>query len=304
VYAFIDIICCVLLVSGEIKNDDNKLKVFFTVYAFVALAAYLTGTICGNELEQIERPGFEIVEYSRFMATFEDPNYMGFFYTVAVFAVFTLKLFKPLYRILIIIALNIMMLTSLSITAIIVNAVLWLVYLVVSKKMTLKALIVIVVVVFLMIAAYNYGLGAGKDSFLGNLAYRIQEKIQELKRNNIGAATTGRSDLAAYHFEIYKSQPIFKMLFGGLSSNTYYIDPILGNAAHNEYVDLLLNIGLIGSLIMLGFFAYNLFVYYKEYLKGKNEKYLFLIMGKLIWVLYAFTLTMFLDYRFMFFFLI
>lgn len=304
IYVFIDVICCVLLVTGDIKKDEEKLKAFFTIYVFVALAAYLTGTISGNELEQVERPGFQIVEYSRFMATFEDPNYMGFFYTIAVFAVFTLKLFKPLWRVLIIIILNIMMLTSLSITAIIVNVVLWLIYLVVSKKMNIRALIGIILVVFLAIAAYNYGLGAGKDSFLGNLVYRIQDKLQELEKNNIGAVTTGRSDLTAHHFEVYKSQPFFKILFGGMMANVYYFDPVLTGAAHNEYVDMLLNIGLIGAIVMLGFLIYNLVGYYKKYKQKGEERYIFLFMIKTVWILYAFTLTIFLDYRFMFFFLI
>ena len=79
-------------------------------------------------------------EYTRFNATFEDPNYMGFFFTIAIFALVTLRLFDKKVRYVLIVVLYAMLITSLSVTAIVVNIAVWLFYLVIMKKLKIKNL--------------------------------------------------------------------------------------------------------------------------------------------------------------------
>mgnify|MGYP003289267784 CR=1 FL=1 len=300
VFAFVDIICCVLIIT-QLKSDE-KLKRFFTLFALVAFVAFLTGVIGGNTLEQIDMGGED--EVSRFMATFEDPNYMGFFYTIAVFSVVTLKLFTPKTRVLIVIALYAMMLTSLSITAIIINIITWLIYLVVTKRLGIKNFVLIIAVILLAYGLYSYGLENRDAPVIGDLVYRIDIKLGELQANNINAATTNRTDLSKEHFQYFLNSSLTKMLLGGTSVNAFYIHPDLRAAAHNEYIDLLINVGLIGTFFMLGYLFLNTIKYKSFYTRTKENRFLFLFIGKTIWILYAFTLTMFLDYRFTLFFLL
>ena len=104
--------------------------------------------------------------------------------------------------------------------------------------------------------------------------------------------------------EFFLDQPLMKQFIGGTSVNLYYLDPRLNTAAHNEYVDLLLNVGILGTLIMLLYFFTGMVKNNMRFLKTGNTRYLFLFTLKIIWCFYAFTLTMFLDYRFVLFFVI
>ncbi len=295
-YILLDIICCFILVA-ELEDNERLIKKIFEIYTLVCLSSYLTGIISGNKIEG------EYI-YTRFNATFEDPNYMGFFFTIAVFSVVTLKLFDKRIRYLLVIALYAMMMTSLSITAILVNLILWLIYFIVAKKIKMKFIIIGIGVVALLIGLYNFGLENPDTSVLGELSARIEEKLASLNEGDIGDVTTGRSDLAKEHLEYYFNSSIINIIFGGIPSNTRYLHPDFDLAAHNEYVDMLLNVGVVGSFIMFGYFFLKYFTHLRNYSVTKDTKSLFVIMVKSVWLCYAMTLTMFLDFRFAIFFLI
>ena len=295
-FILLDVITVFVLTLNLIDDDVGALKDFFRVYVVVALISFLSGALSKNAI------GNEY-NYYRFMATFEDPNYMGFFFTVAVFALVTLKLFDKRVRWMIIIALYTMILTTLSMTAIVVNIVLWMFYLVIMKKLTWKSVVLVVFIVLLAISLFNYGLSNPDTPVLGDAAARIDEKLDSLKSGDMGDVTTNRTDHVVENFGYYIDLPILNLLFGGIPVNTRYIHPDLKGAAHNEYVDMLLNIGFIGTVIMLAYFISNAVYYIKKYKEDKEDKYLFLIMGKMIWICYSLALTTFLDFRFMFFLL-
>lgn len=293
----LDVIVCFMLVSQIVELGEDTIKDIFKIYSFVCLLSFITGLITENKL------GDEY-NYTRYMATFEDPNYMGMFFTVAVFALVTLKLFDKRVRVLLVLALYACILSTLSITAIIVNAVLWVAYLTILKKIKIKAVIAIGVVFVVAFAIFRYGVDNPTTPVLGDLASRVNDKLISLEAGDMSGVTTGRSNLAAEHLEYYINLPFFNVLFGGISSNARYINPDLGYAAHNEYVDLLLNVGFIGTLIMLIYFIGRSSPHIRDYRSTKGEKSLFFIMTKCIWAMYALALTMFLDFRFMIFFLI
>ena len=295
-FTLIDIICCLIVVGGYLRAENN-LKKFFKVYVLVALLAFITGALIGNEQAHIVSGGRE--EFSRFMATFEDPNYMGFFYTIAIFSLITLKLFKPTVRFVLIVVLYGMLLTSASITAILANMFLWLLYLVVTHKINGKTALACIMVAFVLFGLYQYGLDNPGSKVFGTVSFRIQEKLAEFGRGNTSAVTTGRTDLSEEHLELFESQSIWKQLVGGTEVNTYYISPNVHGMAHNEYVDMLLNVGIIGTAILIGFAIASAFKYYKSYKEYKNDIFLFKAMCKGIWLFYVASLTIFLDHRFL-----
>ena len=303
IFSFVDIICCMFLIVAFITQDEKKLKSFFRVYVLVAVLAFVTGLIGGNTMVYEEIVG-ESAEITRYMATFEDPNYMGYFYTSAIFALVVLKLFHPKLRFLLVIALYLMILSTVSMTAIVVNVALWLFYLFLMKKMNIRAFAVSLIVVALFVGFYRYGLTNPDAAIWGSMSMRIEEKLLELNRGDIGAVTTGRTDLSAEHLAYFTESSFLKKLFGGTAINTSFVDPALSGAAHNEYIDWLLNIGLLGTLIMAGFLIYSFFGYWKKAVKEKNDVYAFLAMIKANWMFYAATLTIFLDFRFMLLFFI
>ena len=302
IFAVVDLLCILLLINHYLDNNSN-LKRFFTVYAYTALVAYVTGRKVPRTASTDVMMGKKVVELVRNCATFEDPNYAGCFYTIAVFALVTLKIFKPAVRTVIVIALYAIMLSTMSVTAILANAVLWFLYLLITKKMNAKTGIVIVLVVAVLLGLYNYGLQNPKDPVLGMFSYRISEKITALDAGNYNDVTTNRTNLSERHMEYFKGQSPFRMLVGFNAASLLKTDlDGFRVAAHNEYVDLLLNVGMIGAIIWIGIILRQVFTAFSKYTATKNELFVFFVIVKCTWLIYAATLTMFGDYRFSFLF--
>ncbi len=295
-FLLFDVVCCLTIVT-DISDDSDAFNLFFKTYSIVCLCSYLTGILIGNTI------GGEY-NYSRFNATFEDPNYMGFFFTIAIFSILCLKLFDKRLRYIIIIVLYAMMMSSLSITAIVVNIILWLFYLFMMKKLKPAGLIIIIAVFVLLSALYSYGVENPDIPVLGDLSARIDEKVQSFISGDIDEVTTGRTSLTKENLEYYLSLPMFNVFFGGIPVNPRNIHPDIKAVSHNEYVDLLLNVGIIGAIVMLGFFLFSYWSSIKRYRLANKEHDLCIVMLKTTWLLYAFALTMFLDFRFMLLFLI
>lgn len=293
IFALLDVICVVCF-AGELM-DKEKIKKFFTVYTLICFIACFTGIVMGNSANY----DFVDIEVNRFMATFQDPNYMGMFYTIAIFAIVTLKLFSPKIRVIVVVLLYAIVLASLSVTAILLNSILWLIYLFISKKINIKSLMAIVLIAFILVGLYNYGLNNPDAPVVGALSFRLEKKISQLESGDFGDATTARSDFSEQHLEYFSEQPFWKQLIGGTPVNATYISPELVNAAHNEYIDMLLNVGIIGAVILLGYMALKLWEYIKKYNETNDEHYLCLVMYKFVWCAYATALTLFLDHRFM-----
>lgn len=136
---------------------------------------------------------------------------------------------------------------------------------------------------------------------IGDLSYRIEDKIKALKIHDYATVTTDRSQLSYLHLNYFVEQGVFKQIFGGNLANTYVVK--FGNIrvqAHNDYIDSLLNIGICGTVIMFGGVIRRLWYAAKKYICENSKEYLFVFLCKSIWLYYLATLTTFLDFRFMF----
>ena len=296
--AIIEVIC-VIIISNELSNRDGGMVEFFKVYALLSVLSFFSGIVLGNTI------GDEY-NYVRFMGTFEDPNYMGFFFTVGIFATITLKLFgSSILRYGIVAVLYVGIAMTLSITAILINVMLWIVYLIFINKRKMSGVVVALVVVLLVGMVLSYVTSSGDSpTFIGDLMTRINEKIAEFSKGDISSATTGRTNFAKNNLGFFFSLPVFNILFGGTSINTKHIVSEIKGVSHNEYIDLMINVGIVGAIIMFAFFISTFVSYVKEYKKTEDRKYLTLIVGKLVWLFYGIALTMFLDYRFMLWFFV
>lgn len=303
IFALFDVLCLLLFVNNYLY-DFKKIKEFFLQFVLVSIVAVFTGLITNNFLDTQMVEIRETITYLRFMSTFDDPNYMGFFYTIAVFAVVCLKLFKGVTKYIILVFLYAAIITSLSVTAIIGNLVFWVLYLLLKSKLKLKTTIgILSIIIFCFIIIF---LGVNFDvPFLSQLLTRIKYKLLNLNAGDIDGFTTYRTSLSELHFNYFLNQNLFKQLFGGNLVNALIIDlPLLQNsAAHNEYIDLLLNVGIIGTICLVTFQFTKLFHHFKKYRETKDDGQLFLVIVKCIWLFYAASLTLFLDVRFIIFFL-
>lgn len=303
-FVILDVLCIVLLVNCFLNNVE-ALKSFFRVYVFTALCSFVTGAVVSTARVIDQVLGGEVVEVVRNYGTFEDPNYMGLFFSVAVFAMMSLSLFRPWVRAILAVTLTIMIFTTLSVTALVLNAVFWLVYLFIYRKINIVTLCCIAIVLFALLGLYSYGLENPDTPVIGVFSLRIHEKLNELSYGNINDVTTGRTDLTLYHWEYFSNQSFGKMLFGMNAASTLKtdLDGFTG-VGHNEYVDLLLNVGLFGAILFLGVFLKRAVKMFWRVRKDRDAYSGCIFMLKVIWLGYAFTLTMFGDYRFMMLFFI
>lgn len=300
VFIIISIIS-VMIIAEKVLSDEEKAKKFFSLYVIAAFCSYFTGIVLGNTMSYNERLTSGISLLNRFMATFEDPNYMGFFFTLGVFATVVLELFSRKIRVCVVVILSIMIMTTLSMTAIIGNILIWFIYLVLKKKINIKTGCLIVAIVIMIVVAYNYRLYVSDVPVLGTLFARIEDKLVAFKQGNMDSVTTGRAKHVEDHLNYFWNQSIAKMLFGGNLANPYVVDlkGLEHSVAHNEYVDLLLNVGGIGTFFMIGYLILTILKHVKNYINSHEALDLCKLIMKLIWLYYAYTLTVFLDFRFM-----
>lgn len=298
-FAIVDLFCILVLINTYLK-DTSSVKKFFKIYVLISLVAYVTGMNSENVLESSIQINGKWVDISRNLATFEDPNYMGFFYTVGIFAMTSLRLFNPKVRVGLIAVLYYMILSSISFTALVVNALLWILYFVLAKKLTLKVFLGFIGVALVLYGLYLYGMNNPDSKVFGAFFYRISEKTNSFVSDDLSDVTSGRLGLAAEHMNFFLNQPIYRMLVGLNAASTLKTDLNgSGVAGHNEYVDMLLNIGIIGTVIMMSFIISRCVNVYRRYASYRDEKDACILLCKFAWLAYATTLTVFGDFRFM-----
>ena len=304
-FSFIDIICAIFLVYDYLDNEV-ELNKFFKSYVIVAFLAFLTGVISRNEMTVMQDYGGKLLTISRFTATFEDPNYMGFFYTTAIFAIVALEMYRPIIRAVIVVILYGMILTSMSMTAIIGNVLLWTLFLFIRGNIRPKTVIIVALALFAVIGLYNYGLAHPNVKLIGDMSLRIQDKMKSLFLKDFDSFSTGRTSLSEVHLSIFNDSSLLRQMFGGRAVNSYYIDVGQGAnfSAHNEYIDMLLNVGIIGWIVMYGSVTMSALRKVILFKKQKNSSFLCGTMMNLAWLYYVATLTVFLDFRYMFAFFV
>lgn len=284
----------------------TRLIEFFKFYSVAAISSIIYGFLgLGSQMETVVLVDGAFVHVTRFLATYEDPNYIGFFFNIAIFSIVSTEIFNSKrIRWCILLILYISLLATLSITAILCNILGLLIYMVLKKDRYLKHMILIICIFLFMISIYH--LGNTKDVYiLTDVSYRIQSKISELSDNNLSEFTSNRTNLWTSHANIFWNQRVGKMLFGGNYITSYGFDKsIFGGLSHQEFIDMSLNFGILGTLILMLFYIFSFAKSLRMYIIDKSEEYLLIAMIKYVWFFYAFGLSMFPSWRFYLFFFI
>ena len=268
--------------------------VFTTVFGFLRMALQWKTAV------YIEG---EWVYVTRFIATYNDPNYLGFFFNVAIFAAIVLKIFRSFaVKFCVVCLLYTALIATLSITALICNALGVFLYFVLAKKINVKTIAAIAVGIPILILGYHYAL-ANPVAGVTDAAYKIESKLDDFRAKDMNSFTTERWSIWEDHFDVYRQQSNTGLLFGGNVINAYVRDKDkFRKVSHQDFLDMLLNLGLAGTFVMVAFYFLNVKNKFLRFLEFRSEEDIMSLLIKYIWLFYAFSLTMFPAWMFYLFF--
>lgn len=293
----------VLFATTELKQSEYLFQGFWKMFVIAAISSAIVGLVGNNTIEASFSSGTGYYFFDRIIGTFDDPNYAGFYYNLAICVCFTMDVFKNrVLKYFVIALLYVMLIVSVSVTALFANIILILCVLLFKNRISLKTFLWIAALFSSLLILYYCALTHDDWGYLYDFAVRLEQKIELFSTNDLSGVTSGRTSIAQSNFMYYWNQDnIFKYLFGLNGITTRYIDTTkFVFASHNEYIDLLLNVGIIGLLLYMG----NIFV--NAFTKS-NRNYLFtayetfIKSARLLYIVYAFTITLFLEPRFMVF---
>lgn len=305
VFIIFDMVFLILYVKICLSNKE-KFSSFFKFYIIAALVATAFGALrMTGQLNTAVYVDGKWVYITRFIATYNDPNYLGFFFNIAIFAAISLKIFKSKkVQNLFLIILYFALIATLSTTAILCNVLGIFIYLILSKKINLKTATVVMLIILIITLAYNTALSRPVP-LLSDAAMKMKSKVSELEDQNLSSFTSQRTDIWEKHLKVFWNQSNLKILLGGNVITSYVYDTTkFKTVSHQEIIDMLLNFGLLGTLAMLlSYFANALKILF-NLVQNRNEQDVMRLMIKYVWIFYAFGLTMFPGWMFYLFFFI
>ena len=287
-------LCFLLCFALEYRRGEEGEKRFSLFCIFFVFGALLSCAV-----------GLTLSSDGRYLATLNDPNYLGFYLNIAILTVFLHPFFGKLWLKLPILALLYSaLIASESITGVICNGIAVLFCIAVSifsGRFKLKYLVIplvcgVVAVQFVYISqVHEWGM-------ITEVSARVIEKLDALFLGDISGFTTSRSALWRINLEKFIGFDGLSGLFGGTLVSAVGRDTALfPQTSHQELLDALISCGAVGILIYLSSFAFATVedaVNLRKTEKGGRGAAWVRIGIKLIWLFYAFGLTMFLNGRF------
>ena len=299
-----DILFIIIYISNFLTKKSNIIK-FFRFYVFAAVASSVYGLFRSSlQLKSTILLDGNWIIINRFLATFNDPNYLGFFFNIAIFSILSIKIFtNKMVKLCLIIILYSSLLATLSTTGLLCNVV-GLLVLSTLKKKGGKYLLVIIFMISFAVYIYNFGLQK-QIPIITDFSLKIQSRIMDLSNNNFNGFTSNRSALWREHLGYFWNQPIYNIFFGGNLINSRLLDKSKFIAlSHQDFIDMLLCVGILGTFILISFYIKDSVNKLLSYYKHNAEEDLLMVMIKYVWLFYAFGFTMFPSWVFYLFFLI
>lgn len=282
---------CFALEYRRGEGGEKRFSLFCIFFVFGALLSCAAGLTLSAD--------------GRYLATLNDPNYLGFYLNIAILTAFLHPFFGRLWLKLPILAvLYAALIASESITGVICNGITVLFCIAVSVfsgGFKLKYLIIplvcgVVAVQFVYVSqVHEWGM-------ITDVSARVIEKLDALFLGDISGFTTSRSALWRINLEKLIGLDGLSGLFGGTLVSAVGRDAAMfPQTSHQELLDVLISCGAVGILIYLSSFV---FVTVEDTVKLRKteadvRRDAWIRIGiKLIWLFYAFGLTMFLNGRF------
>lgn len=300
----------VLLLTGRILKDKALFRKFCMVFIASALVSGFYGVLGRHAFQYAAdyRNGIWAVYVTRYLGSFVDPNYAGFFFNLALFMLFSLKTTVS-WRVKLPIAaiLCCFLIATVSLSSMICFFTTFILF--AFLKWPRKA-VPVVLALFLAVGGF-YG-AAKAIPFLSNiqivsdLITRVDSQLGFIEEGDTARVTSERSETWSSYWEYFKTQTITKKLFGGNIVMASYLEPKFQKEMvgfpHQAYIGLLLNIGIIGTAVLLLGLLLKTVFYLLEYLKKREDVHLILITTTYMWIFFGMGIDFFVDWKFFFFY--
>ncbi|MBQ9117435.1 MAG: hypothetical protein IJY04_10460 [Clostridia bacterium] len=299
--ALIDLLF-LLLFTCETAEENSRFSPFAISMVLATCAACVSGFIADSEI--LNALGGD----DRFLATLNDPNYLGFYLNTAILIVILHPFFKKLLlKLPTLTLLYISMVATESMTGFICNAIVLIFCVVIlASEGKFKLRYAVAVTVTFAVALQIVLLAAMNDwGIISSASARFTEKLSQLISGDLSSFTTSRSDIWKINLRQFLYQDTADIIFGdnllsaiGRNATLYH------ETSHQEFIDVLISTGVVGFFIFLvliaAFISNNLSEVRREHSSDARIR-----LGiKLIWAFYALALTMFLKSGFYIIFLL
>lgn len=292
-YAFfgiVDVIFAYLYVT-EVLDGKKMLRKVMGVFAIACACSIVTGLVVGSGMDLSYQIGDSWRATNRFIGTFVDPNYCSQMYILGMIGIVSLSPFNKLVNTLLIMALVFGIAMTISFTGFIGLAIVVCFYMVLTKRITPKYMILFAILAVIMYGLYLYGTEYTDTPVLGDVAYRINSYILDYNSDASGSLAVSRISIYKQTIEKFEDQNIFKQIFG-MNVVTPQLNVFNETVAHNDYVDMLYNCGLLLTIVFYVGIAYRLIKHIRLFRKSADQKDAFIASTKVIWLYYSFVLTM------------
>lgn len=302
-------IILVLLLTGRVLKDKELFRKFCIVFVASALVSGFYGILGRHTFQYAAdyREGVWTVYITRYLGSFVDPNYAGFFFNLALFMLFALNTVNWKVKLPVIALLAYFLIATVSMSSVICFFTTFIIFAFI--KWPRKA---VPVVLALFLAAGGFYGAAKTIPFLSNiqivsdLITRVDSQLGFIEEGDTARVTTKRSETWNSYWEYFKTQSLIRKLFGGnivmASYLEYKFQKEMVGFPHQAYIGLLLNIGIIGTVILLLGLLLKVLFYLLEYFKKREDVYLVLITTTYIWAFFGMGIDFFVDWKFFFFY--
>jgi len=299
--------------TSVFRQKPELMRKFVVVFVLTAICAGIY-SLLSNSIVSYET-GLGAQVYTRYYGTVGDANYAGCFYNVALFMTMCSDSFRKWYiRWPVVGILVYFILLTASQTALLCMLIGICVYIVVRFRMVGVPFAAIIAVGAILGVLALINIPALRESGpFATLANRLSESLVEFERGNMDNLTTNRTELWQSGWNHFINQSWLKRLIGGNAISLLIIEErfvdSFGGAVHQSYIQGLLSFGIIGWIIVFGTYFWQTIVNVTNCLRLKVKEIPIdllrcTVMTAYVFVLYAFTIDMFMDWRalFLFFF--
>lgn len=292
-----------------VRSKPSLMRKLTLVFALAAVCAGFYSIMAGTVVSY-ETGVMAEIEITRYYGTVGDANYASCFYNAAIFMALCSDAMKRWYlRLPIVGTLVYFLFMTASQTGLICFTLGIMVYLVLRYGAIGGLLSVL------------FGLGTSIGVYLlltvpslhevepfSTLYNRLMESMMNLEGGDIAELTTNRTVLWGIAMDYFRQLPLLKKLIGGsvvatIISEEYFLKTV--GAIHQSYIQGLLDFGIIGVVIVFGTRILQTLADVVTSFTEKNaplpvDLMRCVVLCGFVFLLYAFTLDMFMDWRFLY----
>ena|GEM_PF-6415363 len=268
------------------RRNPEVFATFFVVYAVYCVLSGIYGLVHASGM--ISTFGGENI--ARFSGTLE-PNFMGMYINFAVIAMFFIKFKKWMVKLLIIGLLYGFMLTTVSMTAFIVNgAIVLLILLVTQSKKLMLTPFRILLGGLLGVSVVCVAILFFSDA-LSSILFRVETIVKQVSVGQTNSALSGRGGIVKVYLQSFSNASLPRKLFGSFNEWRYIYNTF--KASHNLYVDILYCLGVVGGVFYILAIGISIVKDIVNFSGTKQKIYFLFCCEKLVVLISGLTLSFF-----------